>query len=158
MSYRTYQFFREFGFIQRQLNRRGAFTVQASDPNVRKKKAAREEPPFLAGTVRSKDELARDLGNPLIRGSGRERSVGRRRRELHEGYLAKERRVSVRIRRTIIRMVEPVVGTQTKLERHTLGDCKILLYAQVASQESWTTKSVTADTTHKVRAGGKVRR
>jgi hypothetical protein len=62
------------------------------------KKAAREEPPFLAGTVRSKDELARDLGNSLIRCSGRKRSVRRRRRELHELYLAKERRVSVRIR------------------------------------------------------------
>jgi hypothetical protein len=38
MSYRAYQFFREFAFIQRQLNRTGAFTVQASEPDVRKKR------------------------------------------------------------------------------------------------------------------------
>jgi hypothetical protein len=57
MSYRTYHFFREFGFIQRQLNRRGAFTVQASEPDVTEKKAAREEPPFLAGTGRSGQKI-----------------------------------------------------------------------------------------------------
>src|SRR6202035_2212236 len=109
-------------------------------------------------TVCSEDELAGDLRDSLIGGSGRKRSVRRRRRELHEGYLAKERRVGVGIRRTVIRMVEPVVGTQTNLERHAFGDCKILLYAHVAAQESWTTESVTADTTHKVGAGGKIRR
>src|SRR5271163_158431 len=112
----------------------------------------------MLGTVRSEDELAGDLGNSLIRGSGRKRSVRRRRRELHEGYLAKERRVGVRKGRPIICMIEPVVGTQTNLERHTLGNRKILLYAQVASQESRTTKCVTTDITHKVRAFGKVRR
>jgi hypothetical protein len=41
MSYRTYQFFREFGSIQRQLNRRGAFTVQTSEDDVRKKGGSR---------------------------------------------------------------------------------------------------------------------
>jgi hypothetical protein len=140
-------------------NRRGTFAVQAFEHNARKNGGSRRAAFSKVETVRSEDELARDLGNSLIRGGGRERSVGRRRRELHEGYLAKERRVSVRIRRTIIRMVEPVVGTQTNLERHTLGDCKILLYAQVAAQESWTTKCVTPDITHKVRAGlHKIRR
>ena len=109
--------------------------------------------------VRSEDELARDLRNSLIGSSGRERAVGRRWRELHELYLAKERRVGVRIRCTIIRMVEPVVGAKTKLERHTLADCKILSYAHVAAQESWTTKGVTADAPHKARAGQrKIRR
>src|SRR6202035_3149800 len=113
---------------------------------------------FFSGvrTVCSEDELAGDLRNSLVRGSGRKRSVGRRRRELHESHLAKERRVSVGVRRTVLRMVEPVVGAETKLEGHALGDCKILPYAHVASQESWAAKCVSADATHKVRAGGKI--
>src|SRR5271155_29897 len=138
--------------------RRGAFTVRTSEHDLGKKGGSRRAAFSEVRTLRSEYELARDLGNSLIRCSGRKRAVRRRRRELHEGYLAKERRVSVRIRRTIIRMVEPVVRTETKLERHTLSDCKILLYAQVAAQESWTTKCVTADIAHEVRAGGKVRR
>src|SRR5580692_11615349 len=157
MSYRTYQIFREFGFIQKGgRNRRSAFTDQTSEHDVRKKGGSRRAAFSKVGTVRSEDELARDLGNSLIRGSGRERSVGRRRRCLGKGHLAKEGRVSVRKGRPIVCMVEPVVGTKPKLERHTFGNCKILLYAQVAAQESWTTKCVTADITHKVGAGGKV--
>src|SRR5271155_4122488 len=109
--------------------RRGAFTVRTSEHDLGKKGGSRRAAFSKVGTVRSEDELTRDLGNSLIRGSGRKRSVRRRRRELHEGYLAKERRVGVGIRRSIIRMVEPVVGAQTKLERHAFGDCKILPYA-----------------------------
>src|SRR5580692_3091824 len=133
-------------------NRRGAFAVQTFEHNARKKGGSRRAAFSKVETVRSEHELARDLGNSLIRGSGRERSVGRRRRELHEGYLAKEWRVSVRIRRAIIRMVEPVVGLETHLERHALGNRKILLHGHVAAQESWTAKCVTADITHKARA------
>src|SRR5580692_3066072 len=159
MSYRTYQIFREFGFIQKGgRNRRSAFTDQTSERGVRKKGDSRRAAFSQVGTVRSEDELARDLGDSLIRGGGRERSVGRRRRCLGKGHLAKEGRVGVRKWRPIICMVEPVVRTETKLERHTLGNCKILLHAQVAAQESWTTKCVTADIAHKVRAGGKIRR
>lgn len=39
-------------------------------------------------------------------------------------------------------MVEPVIGVQTDLERHTLGDVEILPNAHVATQEAWPTECV----------------
>ena len=110
------------------------------------KKAAREGRPFLNGTVRLEDELPRDLRDSLVRRSSRKRSVRRRRRRLRERHTDRRTAaVSVRIRCAIVRMVEPVVGVQTNLERHALGDLKILPNAQVAAQEAWTTECVAAD-------------